>query len=57
MKVYQAINAVQRALSKEGITKSRRNTQGSGYNFRGIDDVYNAISPLLAQSSQPKFSA
>ena len=49
MKVYQAINAVQRALSKEGITKSRRNTQGSGYNFRGIDDVYNAISPLLAE--------
>ena len=49
MKVYQAINAVQRALSKEGITKSRRNTQGAGYNFRGIDDVYNAISPLLAE--------
>ena len=48
MKVYQAINAVQGALSKEGIAKSRRNTQGSGYNFRGIDDVYNALAPLLA---------
>ena len=23
--------------------------QGSGYNFRGIDDVYNTISPLLAK--------
>lgn len=49
MKVYAAINAVQRALSHTGIEKSRRNTQGSGYNFRGIDDVYNAIAPLLAE--------
>lgn len=49
MKVYQAINAVQRALSKTGITKDRTNTQGSGYKFRGIDDVYNAIAPLLAE--------
>lgn len=50
MKVYQAINAVQAALSKEGIAKDKRNTQGSGYNFRGIDDVYNALSPLLAKA-------
>ncbi len=49
MKVYSAINAVQRALSRTGIAKDRRNTQGSGYNFRGIDDVYNAIAPLLAE--------
>lgn len=49
MKVYQAINAVQGALAKTGITKDRRNTQGSGYNFRGIDDVYNAIAPLLSE--------
>ncbi len=49
MKVYAAINAVQRALSQTGIEKNRRNTQGSGYNFRGIDDVYNAIAPLLAE--------
>lgn len=48
MKVYQAINAVQAELSKDGITKSRRNQQ-QGYNFRGIDDVYNALSPLLAK--------
>jgi len=47
--VYKAINAVQAELAKTGILKSRRNTQGSGYNFRGIDDVYNAIAPLLAQ--------
>ena len=48
MKVYQAINAIQSDLAKTGIEKNRRNQQGSGYNFRGIDDVYNAIAPLLA---------
>ena len=48
MKVYKAINAVQSELAKTGITKDRKNTQGSGYMFRGIDDVYNAIAPLLA---------
>ena len=49
MKVYKAINAVQAALCKEGITKSQRNTQGAGYNFRGIDQVYNTLSPMLAE--------
>jgi len=49
MKVYQAINAVQAELAKVGITKSRTNTQGAGYKFRGIDDIFNAISPLLAE--------
>lgn len=49
MKVYQAINKVQSALSKTGISKDRTNTQGSGYKFRGIDDVYNAVAPLLAE--------
>ena len=46
--VYAAINAIQNDLSKEGITKDKRN-QAQGYNFRGIDDVYNALSPLLAK--------
>lgn len=50
MKVYQSINAVQKALSKVGISKDRKNQQGSGYMFRGIDDVYNVISPLLAEN-------
>jgi len=49
MKIYKAINAVQTELSTIGITKDRTNSQGSGYKFRGIDDVYNAISPLLAK--------
>lgn len=50
MKVYQAINAVQRELAAEGISKSRNNQQ-QGYKFRGIDDVYNAVSPLLGKHS------
>lgn len=48
MKVYQAINAVQSELAQTGITKDRRNQQ-QGYSFRGIDDVFNALSPLLAK--------
>jgi len=47
-KVYEAINAVQAVLAKEGITKDRKNLQ-QNYAFRGIDDVYNALSPLLAE--------
>ena len=47
--VYAAINAVQADLSKVGISKDSRNSQGSGYNFRGIDAVYNAIAPLLSK--------
>jgi hypothetical protein len=49
MEVYKAINAVQSELSKSGITKDRFNSQGSGYKFRGIDDVYNTIAPMLAK--------
>jgi hypothetical protein len=45
--VYQAIADVMARLSKEGIGKKRRNEQ-QGYSFRGIDDVYNALAPILA---------
>jgi hypothetical protein len=45
--VYAKIAAVQGELAKVGISKSRRNQQ-QGYNFRGIDEVYAALSPLLA---------
>lgn len=48
MSVYRAINAVQAALAKTGLAKDSRNTQ-QGYSFRGIDAVYNAVSPLLAE--------
>lgn len=47
MKVYQAINRVQAALVRVGISKGQKNVQQS-YMFRGIDDVYNSLSPLLA---------
>jgi hypothetical protein len=49
MQVYKAINAVQAELSVQGIAKNQRNGQGTGYNFRGIDDVLNALSPLLSK--------
>jgi hypothetical protein len=49
MKVYQAINAVQAELATIGISKSSRNHQGSGYNFRGIDAVYNVLSSIMAK--------
>ena len=48
MSIYKAINAVQAALSTTGIGKDRKNDQ-QGYKFRGIDDVYNALAPLLAK--------
>jgi hypothetical protein len=47
-KVYAAINAVQAALAKKGIGKDRKNDQ-QNYSFRGIDDVYNVLSPMLAE--------
>lgn len=46
--VYHAINAVQADLARTGIAKDRRNQQ-QGYQFRGIDDVYAALAPLLAK--------
>lgn len=48
--VYQKIAAVQAELAKVGISKSRKNqTPGAQYNFRGIDEVYNTLAPLMAQ--------
>lgn len=47
--VYQLIATVAGELSHIGISKTQRNQQGAGYNFRGIDDVYNAVGPLLAK--------
>ena len=45
--VYTAIAEVTGKLAKTGISKDRKNTQ-QGYKFRGIDDVYNALSSELA---------
>ena len=48
--VYQAIASVMARLAKDGIGKDRKNEQ-QGYKFRGIDDVYNALAPILAEQS------
>lgn len=47
MEVYKAIAAVAGELAKQGIAKASRNQQ-QGFNFRGIDAVYNTLAPLLA---------
>lgn len=48
MKVYQAIANVMGDLAKTGISKDQTNSFDK-YKFRGIDDVYNAMAPLLAK--------
>lgn len=45
--VYRCIAAVSRELAKVGIAKDRKNDQ-QGYKFRGIDEVLNALAPVLA---------
>lgn len=47
-RVYSAIAAVMADLGVTGISKDRANQQ-QGYKFRGIDDVYNALSPILSR--------
>lgn len=48
MKVYQCINSVQKELSHQGIGKNQKNTM-QNYKFRGIDDVFNTLAPLIAK--------
>ena len=48
MQVYKAISDVQKSLAEIGIGKGRKNA-AQGYNFRGIDDVLQALAPLLSQ--------
>lgn len=49
-KVYAAISAVSAELSKGGIAKNRKNAQ-QGYQFRGIDDVLNALASILTANN------
>ena len=46
--VYTKMHLVQKAIAKVGIEKAQRNEHGR-YNFRGIDDVQNALAPILAE--------
>ena len=48
MDVYKAITAVAGELAAKGIGKPRQNVS-QGLKFRGIDDVMNSLSPLLAK--------
>lgn len=45
-KVYAAISAVAKEMAATGISKDRVN-KVQGFNFRGIDQVYNALAPAL----------
>lgn len=46
--VYQCIVAVASEIAREGIAKTRNNTQ-QGYKFRGIDELMNVLAPMLAR--------
>jgi hypothetical protein len=47
-KVFECINKVQGALAATGIAKDSYNP-AQKFNFRGIDAVYKALAPLLAE--------
>ncbi|WP_174249794.1 ERF family protein, partial [Candidatus Sodalis sp. SoCistrobi] len=48
MKVYSAISNIARDLAVTGIKKEGKNAQ-QGFRFRGIDQVYTALAPVLAK--------
>ncbi len=52
MNVYKLIVEISKEIAKKGISKTKT-VQGfggsQGYAFRGIDDIYNTIAPLLAE--------
>ena len=47
--IYKAMVAVAAELAKVGIAKDRKNEQ-QHFRFRGIDDVMNVVSPILAKN-------
>lgn len=50
--IFEAMNAMQKEVSEQGLSKDSSATNNTGkeiYKYRGIDDVYNLISPLLAR--------
>lgn len=49
LEVYKSIAKITGELAKQGISKDRKNQQ-QGYAFRGIDDIYNILSRLLAEN-------
>lgn len=49
LNVYQCIARIQGELAVTGVAKDRQGTGQFNYKFRGIDDMYNALAPLLAK--------
>ena len=49
LNVFQAIAKVQAGLATNGISKDRKNKE-QGYQFRGIDDLYNALAQHLSDA-------
>lgn len=49
MEVYNAISKVQGELAKYGISKDQTNKM-QGFKYRGIDDVYNSLAPILSEN-------
>jgi hypothetical protein len=47
MTIHETIAEIMQDIP--AISKDKKNTQGQGYNYRGIDDVMNALQPLLAK--------
>jgi hypothetical protein len=47
--IFKALNAVQSELAQLGIGKNQRNDFDK-YQYRGIDDVLNALAPILARN-------
>lgn len=47
MNIYESIVAIMAECG--AIPKSKRNIQGAGFMYRGIDDVMNTLQPLLAK--------
>lgn len=48
--IFAALVAIQEQIGSAGITKDQRNKHGN-YNFRGIDDVLNAMNPILSANN------
>lgn len=47
LKVYQSIAMIIEELGKDGISKDSQAKEGGGFKYRGVDQVYAALSPLL----------
>lgn len=48
MNVFKCMSAVMADVAKIGVAKNQRNTQ-QGFMYRGVDDVMNALAPILAR--------